>query len=378
MGGIKTHYRDRWFFATAAKGTEGALRDELRELRMPKVRAQRGGVGFAGGAEHAMRACLRSRTALRVLEHVASFGAEDADSLYAGTAEVDWQNWIDASATLAVSAREKASRFSHTGFIAQRVKDAIVDRLRRETGRRPDVDRSDPDLHVVARITGDGAELFVDYAGRSLSRRGYRTEAGQAPVRETLAAAILRLSGFRPGTPLADPMCGSGTFAIEAAMWAQGIPAGGMRGFGFQRWRCFDGAARELWRNECERARRFADPVATSIHGSDCDPAMVRIAQANARRAGVTVEFEERALAELQRPPSDTLFVLNPPYGKRLEQAEHAHADLRRFLDRAARYRIAILSSDLWLPRTLGRRASAEHTLYNGDVECRLFRWDPA
>ncbi len=371
---------DRSFFATAAKGTEGVLRDELRGLRMPKVRAARGGVGFAGGPEHAMRACLRSRIALRVLESVASFDASDADTLYEGTAAVDWRRWIDAANTLAVTASEKGSAFAHTGFIAQRVKDAVVDRLRRETGSRPDVERADPDLHIVARLVKDHAELFVDYAGDPLSRRGYRTEAGQAPLRETLAAAILRLSGFVPGTPLLDPMCGSGTFAIEAAMWAQGLPAGGRRlsgGFGFQRWRCFDAEARELWQAECERAQRFADPMPTSVRGSDCDADMIRIAGANARRAGVSVQFEHRALAELDRPQPGTLLVLNPPYGKRLEQDPHAQSDLTRFLDRAAGYTVAVLSADLWLPRTLDRRADAEHTLYNGDVECRLFRWDP-
>ncbi len=369
---------DRQYFATAAKGTEGALRDELRELRMPKVRAARGGVGFAGGPEHAMRACLRSRIALRVLESVASFRAASSDSLYEGTAAVDWRRWIDHTGTVAVSATEKDSVFGHTGFIAQRIKDAVVDRLRRETGDRPDVDRTDPDLHIVARIVNDSVELFVDFAGEPLSRRGYRTEAGEAPVRETLAAAILRLSGFTPGRPVVDPMCGSGTFPIEAAMWAEGVPAGGRKSFGFQRWQGFDSHARALWQTECERAQQFANPVPTSVRGSDRDGEMIRIARANAERAGVAPEFTARALADLDRPEPETLFVLNPPYGKRIAQDQRAYADLARFLDRAAGYTVAVLSADLWLPRVLSCRADSEHTLFNGDVECRLYRWNPS
>ncbi len=324
-----------------------------------------------------MRACLRSRIALRVLEKVALFPAHDSASLYEGASQVDWLRWVDGSGTVAVTASEKASAFTHTGFIAQRIKDAVVDRLRRETGARPDVDRDDPDLHIVVRVTHDTAELFVDFAGEPLSRRGYRTDAGAAPLRETLAAAILELSGFAPGRPVLDPMCGSGTFPIEAAMWAQGLSPGGRRGFGFQRWRCFGVEAHALWETERERARRFAEPIPTSVRGSDRDPDMIRIARANAERAGVVVEFEQRSLAELRRPQPETLFVLNPPYGKRLEQDSHSRSELVGFLDRAAGYTVSILSADLRLPRTLGRRADAEHTLYNGNVECRLFRWNP-
>jgi 23S rRNA G2445 N2-methylase RlmL len=365
---------ERPFFATAAKGTEGVLRDELRELRIPKIRADRGGVHFGGELEHAMRACLRSRIAMRVLWRVAELNAGDRDALYEGTKAVEWSRWLDARRTLAVSANLKHGALRHSGFVAQRIKDAIVDQLRERHGDRPDVDRRDPDVHVVAHVVRDHAELFVDLAGAPLSRRGYRIEGGEAPLRESLAAAVLRLGGFRPGMPLLDPMCGSGTIPIEAALWADATPPGRDRRFGFERWRCFDDSAAASWRLEQERARAYAEPVPTVIRGSDRDRRVLEVARANAARAGVRISLER---AELRRidVPSGTIVVTNPPYGVRLAREPEWIDDLRRAVDRMGGCTLVVITPDRGLARALGLRPSGEHTLYNGDLECRLFTW---
>lgn len=369
---------DRPFFATAAKGTEGALRDELRELRIPRIRADRGGVHFGGELEHGMRACLRSRIALRVLWRVATFPAADADALYEGAGAVDWSRFLDPRRTLAVSATVKHGALRHSGFVAQRIKDAVVDQLRGRSAARPDVDRHDPDVHVVAHIARDEAQLFVDLAGAPLSRRGYRAEGGEAPLREHLAAAMLRLSGWRPGAPFVDPMCGSGTLPIEAALWAAARPAGARRRFGFERWRCFDDAAIAAWARERERAETFAEPVDTHVEGSDRDPRAVALTRANAKRAGVTIRLGRRELSAMRPLAAGSFVVTNPPYGVRVEQDERWMAELRRALDVLRDATVAVITPDRGLPRALDRPADREHTLYNGDLECRLFTWAPA
>lgn len=369
--------QDRPFFATAAKGTEGALRDELRELRIPRVQAARGGVHFGGELEHGMRACLRSRIALRVLWRLATFEAADADTLYEGTAAVDWTRFLDPRRTLAVSATVKHGALRHSGFVAQRIKDAVVDELRRRSAARPDVDRRDPDVHVVAHLARDVAHLFVDLAGAPLSRRGYRTAGGEAPLREHLAAAMLRIGGWRPGAPFVDPMCGSGTLPIEAALWADARPPGARRRFGFERWRCFDDAAAGAWARERERAEAFAQPAQSRIEGSDRDARVLGLARANAKRAGVVIRLGHRAFGAIRPLAPGSVVVTNPPYGVRVERDAQWVPELRRALDVLRDATVVVITPDRGLPRAVGRPADREHTLFNGDLECRLFTWTP-
>ena len=324
-----------------------------------------------------MRGCLRSRIALRILWRVAEFEAPDGDALYEGAKAVDWSQWLDAQRTLAVAATVKHGNLRHSDFVAQRVKDAVVDQLREREGARPDVERHDPDVRIVARLAHDQAQLFVDLAGAPLSRRGYRTEGGEAPLKEHLAAAILRLGGYRPGTALLDPMCGSGTLPIEAAMWADACAAGAKRGFAFTRWRCFDRSAADSWQLELQRARDFAEPVDTPVAGSDRDARAIALARANAARAGVSVRFTQVELAKLDTPPPGTFVVMNPPYGVRLARDQRWIADFGRLLRRLRGSTVVVITSDRGLPRTLGCKADREHTLFNGNVECRPFSWWP-
>jgi putative N6-adenine-specific DNA methylase len=207
-------------FATAAKGTEAALRDELIELGFRGVRADRGGVHFDGPRREGYRACLWSRIAVRVLEPVTSFDCAGQAALYEGVAAHDFSDVLSPSHTLAVSAASRSSELSHTQYVAQRTKDAIVDRLRERFGERPDVERADPDVHVFVHLADDFATVYLDHAGAPLHQRGYRKGLAEAPLKETLAAAVLRLAGFEAEGPALDPMCGSGTVAIEAALLA--------------------------------------------------------------------------------------------------------------------------------------------------------------
>ncbi len=377
MSDERPNIEDRPFFATAAKGTEGALRDELRDMRVAKVRATRGGVYFGGDAGHAMRACLRSRIASRVLCAVGEFPARDADTLYEGVSSVDWSQWIGAERTVGISATVKSGDLTHSGYVAQRAKDAIVDQLRDREGDRPDVERSDPDVRLALHIDNNVARIFLDYSGAPLSRRGYRTDAGTAPLRENLAAAMVRLSGYTPGAFLLDPMCGSGTIAIEAAQWAAGVPAGGKRRFGFERWRNFDDTAKEAWRTECERAERFAEPVESEIFASDRDNAVLAGARANTERAGVSVGYAHLDLKDLDPAPPGSWIITNPPYGVRMERDRDWVKYFRRALDLLRDSTVVVITPDRDLPHMLKIKPDREHTLFNGNIECRTFTWDP-
>jgi putative N6-adenine-specific DNA methylase len=291
------------FFATAAKGTEPALRDELREMRLRHVRADRGGVHFEGELADAVRACLWSRVALRVLLEVASFEARDEAALYAGAHAVDWAEWMNPTTTLAVRASCRSSRLTHTQFIAQKTKDAVVDRLRDRFGARPSVDRDDPDVLLSVHLARDHATLYLDVGGASLHERGWRARAGAAPLRETLAAAMLRLSGWDRAAPLIDPMCGAGTIAIEAASWARRMAPGlGRARFGLERWASNDASMRsQLGELRAEaRAAALGAKDAPIVRASDADPRAVELAHENARSAGVDLVVEQRDVRDLQ------------------------------------------------------------------------------
>jgi len=364
------------FFATAAKGTEPALRDELRELRLRGVRADRGGVHFEGGLADAARACLWSRVAARVLLEVARFEALDGEALYAGVRAIDWSEWMTPRTTLAVRAACRSGRLTHSQFIAQKTKDAIVDALREAAGARPSVDRDDPDVAVAVHIVRDDATVYLDVGGASLHERGWRARSGPAPLRENLAAAVVRLSGWDRRSPLLDPMCGAGTLAIEAAAWAHRVAPGLSRArFGLERWADHDDAARAAMRELREQARDarvVVGPDVPSIRATDIDERALARTRENARAAGVALVVERgdaRSIAPLV--PAGTV-VTNPPYGQRLE------ADLELFEDMARSFRalhghtIAVLTGTPAIAQAMKRGPDRWWALYNGPIECRL------
>lgn len=361
------------FFATAAKGTEPALRDELRELGLHGVRADRGGVHFSGGWADGFRACFESRIAVRIMTPLARFTAPDADALYEGVRSVDWSPYLSPRHTLAVSASCRSSNLTHTQFIAQRTKDAVVDQFRDRTGQRPSVDRDIPDVSIFVHVVKDEATVYLDLAGEPLHRRGYRTEAGPAPLKETLAAAILRMSGWDRTSPLTDPMCGSGTLTIEAALWATDTAPGLLRReFGFERWACHDVQARAAMREIRVRAEARQQRRLPVIIGSDIDPAVITIARGCAQRAGVSIRLERRDMRELRPSSTPGLIVTNPPYGFRLAEEESMARDLVAVFRKMHGHPIAIFTGSPSVPRAFPFKPDRAIALFNGDIECRL------
>jgi 23S rRNA G2445 N2-methylase RlmL len=364
------------FFATAAKGTEPALRDELRELRFRGVRADRGGVHFTGEIEDGWRACLELRTAVRVLLFLAEFEAPSGDALYQGVRSIDWAPYFTPRHTLAVRAACRSSALTHTQFIAQKTKDAIVDQLRDKTGARPSVDLDDPDVALFVHIVRDKATVYSDLAGEPLHLRGYRISQGEAPLKETLAAAIVRLSGWDRELPLLDPMCGSGTLAIEAALWARGIAPGLLRArFGFERWASHDAAAQKKAADLRADIKSRPKREAPLILATDIDPAAVDAVRFNARKAGVVLRIERASIREMEPLDPPGFIVTNPPYGERLPGTQELFRDLASSLRRMRGHRVAILSGTPQIERAIPFRPDKSLTVFNGDIECRLLSY---
>jgi putative N6-adenine-specific DNA methylase len=365
------------FFATAAKGTEPALRDELRELRLRGVRADRGGVHFEGQMLDAARACLWSRVGVRVLVEVASFDAGGGAALYEGTRAVDWTTWMTPKTTLAVRATCRSSQLTHSQFVAQKTKDAVVDALRDRFGERPSVDREDPDVLLAVHLARDKATLYLDAGGSSLHERGWRAKAGAAPLRETLAAAVLRLSGWDRARPLVDPMCGAGTIAIEAAAWSRHMAPGlSRKRFGFERWASHGDGERRAMTTMREEARAAAVREGPPVLACDVDPHAVELARDNARSAGVEIVFERRDIRDLAPLEPSGFVVSNPPYGERLAADAGLYDELARALSGMRGHSVALLAGTPAIPaamrRALKRDADRWWLLFNGPIECRL------
>jgi 23S rRNA (guanine2445-N2)-methyltransferase / 23S rRNA (guanine2069-N7)-methyltransferase len=396
----------RRFLASAPRGLADLLAKESSNLGASDVRERTTGVAFSGTLETAYRACLESRLANRVFLEIASFEAASADAFYSAAREVDWSQHLGPRATLACDFSGKHPTITHSHFGALKLKDAIVDALRELSGSRPDIVLDRPSVRVHAHAHGAKITLSIDLSGESLHRRGYRGAAGEAPLKENVAAGVLVRSGWpdiaAAGAPFLDPLCGSGTLVIEAALIAA-CRAPGLRReyFGFLGWRGHDAA---LWRRVCEeaRARCVAEPPPTLvIRGQDRDPAAVRDARANAQRAGIAswVSFEARSLSEAEPAPIDRgaedgvieddgasdgaervagLVCTNPPYGVRLEDLDAArlvHRELGKILrERFQGWQAAVLTGAPQLGMELGIRAARTHTLWNGPIECRLLR----
>ena len=359
------------FFASAAKGTEPALRDELRRLRFRGVRADRGGVHFEGDWQDGYRACLWSRVALRVLSPLATFDARGERALYAGVRALDLDFALGVEQTLVVSAACRSSQLTHTQYLSQLTKDAIVDRIRDRSGARPNVDRRDADVHVFVHLVNDVATVYLDLAGEPLHRRGYRDPSAEAPLRETLAAALVVYSDWDEQSPFCDPLCGSGTILIEAALLARNVAPGlSRRRFGFERWAQF-GASERQRMQELRAAAKAAERADTPpIIGRDASPRALEAAQASARRAGVKLELELLALKDLKLPDASGSLVTNPPYGRRLERGPELERELARLVDDHENWNATLLlPAEDELTRT-HRRPSSVRQVFNGDIEC--------
>ena len=376
--------------ATCPRGVEALLADELRTLGAADVRESRAAVTFAGALADGYRACLWSRLASRVLLTLGEFPAATADELYAGVAAVPWEDHLRAEGTLAVDVVGSTSGLTHTRFAAQKTKDAIVDRIRERHGARPSVEFERPDIRVNVRLHRERATLSLDLSGEPLHMRGYRTpgEQAEAPLKENLAAAVLVRAGWpaiadADGT-LLDPLCGSGTLLVEGALMASDQAPGLLREYwGFTGWLGHDEATWQALLDDAdERAEAGRDRLPT-IAGSDADPRAVSLALACVKRAGFgrLIDVREAGLADFAAPEGAPpgLVVANPPYGVRLGEIgelEALYALLGgRLLEGFDGWEAAILTSDEALARATGLRSHAAHTLYNGAIETKVYRF---
>lgn len=366
--------------ATAAAGTEDLLADELRALGATAVRRRRGLVEFEGERELALKACLWLRTAMRVLVPLGEVAADDATALYEGVRGLSWQEHLDERHTLAVEVAGRAEGIAHTHYAALRIKDAVVDQLREKRGARPDVNAKDPDVRIVAHLSQRRCLLSLDLSGEPLFKRGYRVATTPAPLKETLAAAVVLASGWKADRPLADPMCGSGTIAIEAALLAQNRAPNASRAFGVERWPSFGERERRLLSDLRAEARASVRRGAPPVFASDRDEQAVAATQANVRKAGVPVTVSRQDARELRPLSPPGFIVVNPPYGERLEAG--GRKQLKTFFWQLGQswrgfegHDLAVLAGGPEFESAFGLRPSGRQPLYNGPIRCTLLRY---
>ncbi|MBI5331621.1 MAG: class I SAM-dependent RNA methyltransferase [Betaproteobacteria bacterium] len=366
------------FFAPCTKGLEQELVAELTEIGVEDARPAPGGVAFRGNLELAWRVNLWSRLAVRVLWRVGEGRYRSEDDLYQGAAKVDWPNLFEVERTIAINTVGRNSPLKSLNFATLKIKDAICDRFRTVTGARPSVDTREPDAPVVLYLTDERYTLYVDLTGEPLNRRGFRVEPATAPLNENLAAGLIRLSGWQPGTPFFDPMMGGGTLLIEAAMmWLNRAP-GLRRHFAFEKLKGFDNLTWQRVRKEAEAQAH--EPEALPIFGADVDPRMVRAAGLNLKAAGLLecVRLREADFLEVETPPGPGVLISNPPYGVRLSVDDMAAlyqgmGDVLK--QRYAGWTAWFITADEAFEKGIGLSASRRTKLYNGPLECRYYQY---
>ena len=397
-------------FLPCAGGVEALLADEAARITGGHCEAARGGVWVnaassgEGDEAAAMRLNLESRLATRVLVPLADGPYRDEHDLYALARRVDWDRWLTPADTLRVDVQAMRSPLKSLNFAALRIKDAICDALRERHGARPSVDTHRPDLPVALFVGPDHATLYADTSGEPLFKRGWREVTGEAPLKETLAAAMLAAIGWQGRAedgPLLDPCCGAGTIAIEAAQLACGIAPGGLRRFAFERQRPFaEPPLRAAWAQMQQQARARVHASAVPVFAGDVSFRMTDFATRNAERAGVARAIEFRTADAQQRPPPAPrgTILMNPPYGERMapkgsglaadrvasrEGFEGGGSSAEFFGGLAAHWKrhcagwtAWLLSPDMKLPGLMRMKESRRVPLYNGAIECRLFRFD--
>ena len=367
-------------FAAVPRGAEELAAAELAALGIQDAKPGKGGVAFLTDLAGLYRANLWFRTASRVLVQLALFPCTSPAELYAGVYALSWEKLITPEMTLAVDCSLRDSALTHSGFVALKTKDAVVDRIREACGSRPNVNTTAPDVRINVHLHKNICTISLDSSGDSLDRRGYRLERNEAPLRETLAATVVALTGWDGTIPLADPMCGSGTIPVEAALMAARIAPGLQRQFGFQRWLDFDSG---LWAAICSEAeagtRRL--PVGL-VTGYDLDSKALLLAGRNCSKAGLQgqVHFFHAALQEF-KPEGDTgVVIINPPYGKRLGEEDdlrELYCQIGDVMKKQCRgWTGYVLTGNLELAKYIGLKASRRYVLFNGAIECRLLRYE--
>jgi putative N6-adenine-specific DNA methylase len=367
------------FFATCPRGLEPVLAAELHQLQAEKIRAVGGGVAFSGDFLLCYRANLESRIASRVLWQLAIDDYRNEDDVYRTAFALPWTDWFEPARTIRVDVSATKSPLTSVNFVTLKIKDAVCDKIRRLSGRRPSVNTREPDIPIQGHLTDHDFTLYLDTTGEPLFKRGMRMATGEAPLRENLAAGILRLAGWVPGTPLLDPMCGSGTILLEAAHMAIDIAPGVGRHFTFEKFKNFDG---RRWRELLQQSTSRQKPrMSQAIYGSDLSGDVLKAARANLMAAGLEkiVSLKQANVLEIFAPAKEGIIVTNPPYGVRLGEQRTLAEFYPKLGDvlkkRFSGWRAYLLSADMRLPKLIRLTASKRTPLFNGALECRLFEY---
>lgn len=362
-------------------GLEDLLVAELEALGAVDVEKHNRAVVFQGDEACMYRANLCLRTALRILVPIKSFQVEHEEDLYYGIKRIRWEMFMDVDDTLSVHCTLHSELFNHSQFLALKAKDAIVDRFREHYGRRPNVELEDPTLRIHLHVHGDTCLVSLDSSGGSLHKRGYRDHTNLAPINEVLAAGLVMLSGWDPGTSFVDPMCGSGTILIEAAMLAGNIPPGIHRQqFGFQHWKDYDPQIWNMVREEAvEAIDRSERPL---LIGGEISPHVARKAESNIASAGLKkrIRIVNTAFQELPAPAENGTLILNPPYGERMDKDEDIDGVYKMIGDTLkknwAGWTAWMITSNLEAAKQVRLTPKPRIKVFNGSLDCRFMRYE--
>ena len=381
------------YFCPCPRGLEIALAEELTEIaarsKTLKVHNQvPGGVHCSGQLTDAMLINLHSRIASRVLLRIAHASYANENDIYDLTLGSPWENWFGVDHTIRVDVTAIKSPLKSLEFTTLKIKDAVCDRFRDREGKRPSVNTRTPDMRIAGFLDARTFTLYLDTSGEPLFKRGWRMETGDAPLRENLAAGLLRTAGWKPGMPLLDPMCGSGTLLVEAAQMLAGIPPGMNRAFAFEKFHEFKPGDWQALKSAVVPA---SIPEQPGIFGSDISGDMLVMARNNLQRAGISFDIPLKQIeAQEIKPPTDTpgLLITNPPYGERIgvrgDKQQEPDALAAAFFsafgstlkNRFAGWTACLFTADLSLPRMLRLKESKKTPFFNGAIECRLFRFE--
>jgi putative N6-adenine-specific DNA methylase len=366
------------FFSPCPRGLEGVLETELRSLGIETIRKTEGGVGYDGPWTSLYQVNLASRVASRVLWEVGRAHCRTEDDMYRSAYTLAWPDWFRRSCTIKVKVSARHCPFKSLDFITLRIKDAVCDKFVRSAGDRPNVDTQRPDVRIDAFLDGPSVVFYLDTSGEALFKRGYRVDRAEAPLRENLAAGLIALTGWTPGEPFVDPMCGGGTIPAEAAFIARQIPAGIMRSFAFERLLLHDV---KIWNRIRDTARkRQLETVPSAIYASDKDPDAVKMAQRTFQAAGlgIDVRLKQADFFTLEPPAHRGVMLINPPYGVRLgeDNLDALYPQIgTRLKQRWTGWRVYVFTADARAPKLIGLAPSRRIPLYNGSLECRLYEF---
>jgi putative N6-adenine-specific DNA methylase len=365
--------------AKSPAGLEEILSNELLTLGAANIELLNRAVAFEGNKKLLYAANYNCRTALRILVPIEHFSIESELDLYTKIKAIRWEDYMTNSCTLSIDSTIASSIFTHSHFVSQRVKDAIVDRFREKTGIRPSVDLEKPDFRINIHMYKDEVDVSFDSSGASLHKRGYHVSNAEAPLSEVLAAGMILLSGWDGQSNFIDPMCGSGTLLIEAAMIAMNIPAGQHRQeYGFMHWKDYD---QDLWEDVQNEALEAQREFEHEIIGSDISNTNLRSAAANLKQAGLEKEIKLRVspFQEIIPPAGGGVMISNPPYGERIQVEDiiQLYRDLGDALKKNFKgYKAWVISSDFRALKMIGLKPMKKYILFNGQLECRYAGFD--